>query len=272
MVFRAGRGHLAHVLLVASAVVVGAITIGVLAGIAAWLRRVRRTRRQGKRLGSTADLVVSSPPSEPKPDMQELKIGAAGGSTLIRTESFLSSRPTSRTDSYTTNSLSSSQSHDYRAFLGGGGGGTTSVGGSSFSETVSGTSGTASSLSLSSESSERGGETASRSSSSRSFGGGGRDSLSLSLHLSMDDDDANSPFGDVHRAPPTMREGGGARVSAAYPHNNARDSVVTFASVARSAVGSMGGVSTVSSRLAPSSTGAVWGRDADGDSVGSRRD
>lgn len=88
--------------------------VGILATVGAYLSKKRRTRRQGRRLGSTADL------SEPKPTSSEMKEGEkpAGSHVylFLAADNFLSSR-NSRT-SFATNS-SSSRSVDYRASLSG---------------------------------------------------------------------------------------------------------------------------------------------------------
>lgn len=253
-------------------VVVAVVALGAVAGIVTWLRRKRRTRRQGTRLGSTTDLVGSD---EHKGSdgglgggMREKAPGRDDMSLFVPTESFMSSRPSrsdsrtySRTDSFTTNS-SSSQSHDYRAFLVGEGASSTRFG-TSYTGTDS--SGTET-------------ETASQSFDSRSRSTG-RDSLSVNL-----DDDAASPFADVHRAPSsrsassrlTMSDTGSypaaAVLRAKYaPAAHQRLSVATMASLTPSAV-SVDAPSTASSRAAPSSTGAVYGRDDDASSFDSQRD
>ncbi|KAM0751283.1 hypothetical protein T439DRAFT_325430 [Meredithblackwellia eburnea MCA 4105] len=238
-----GAKHIMSTGTVVGVVVFAAVALGIMTGVAAWLRRKRRFKRQGQRLGSTADLGGGggdndSLRSSMRPPMEEKFRSAHDVSILVPTESIMSGRTrTSRTDSFATNSISSEGTHDYSAYLREGAASRTTF--------------------TSSESGSR---------SSRSYS----DDFSLNL------DDAASPFADIHRTPSSRSSSSSSAFTSEVGHNNprmpaasvgapgrpaTRQSVVTFASLAPSAVS----LATVSSRAAPSSTGAVYGRNQDDD-------
>ncbi|ORY92441.1 hypothetical protein BCR35DRAFT_297849 [Leucosporidium creatinivorum] len=208
---------------IAASVLVVVFAAGLIGVLVAYIRKRRRTRRQGQRLGSTSDLVAPSVTVHDemvqKPDSR---------ASFLPTETFYSRD--SRT-SFATNSVST-RSRDYRNSL---------AAPSTFYAT--------------SHSSD----------------------FTLDRDYDDDEDDSISPFSDIHQPP-------GVRTATRDNLHSRPDSISStfYSGPTRSSVAAsrdtmtLDGMSLLSERSPPSSTGATYGREHDFDdedliSLSSRR-